>query len=231
MNSLRPGDHIYVSYGFFTHHGIYVGDGSVVELFKNWKKIEEPSDVPHIRRISIEVFADGREVRVRQYAPSECDPPDVVVGRALSRIGEKGYDLFNNNCEHFATWCKTGQARSSQVESLARLQTSVENKLAAKPVVEALVSRVVTVAPRLASKTPLRLGMPVLFAPDVAQFVVEHFSATMGGADPKTARNLGRGVGFFASLGMGWGAGGPIGAAALTLSWFASELQSWLADN
>ena len=231
MNSLNPGDHIYVSYGFFTHHGIYVGDGAVVELYNDWKKTGVPRDVPRIRRISIEEFADGREVKVRQYAPSECDPPDVVVARALSRVGEEGYHLFNNNCEHFATWCKTGQARSSQVESLARLQTSVETKLAAKPVVEALANRMIKVAPRLASKTPVRLGMPVLLAPDVAQFVVEHFSATMGGADPKTARKLGRGVGFFASLGMGLAAGGPIGAVALTLCWFASEFGRWLADN
>lgn len=25
-----------------------------------------------------------------------------------------GYDLFSANCEHFAVWCRTGQAISSQ---------------------------------------------------------------------------------------------------------------------
>ena len=28
-----------------------------------------------------------------------------IVRRAYSRIGEKGYYLIFNNCEHFARWC------------------------------------------------------------------------------------------------------------------------------
>ena len=39
-----------------------------------------------------------------------------VVSRAESRLGENGYNLFGNNCEHFAHWCKTGRHRSAQVE-------------------------------------------------------------------------------------------------------------------
>lgn len=31
-------------------------------------------------------------------------------------IGSSGYDLFSNNCEHFATWCVTGEHNSAQVE-------------------------------------------------------------------------------------------------------------------
>jgi hypothetical protein len=34
----------------------------------------------------------------------------------MSRLGESGYNLFGNNCEHFATWCKTGQWESQQVD-------------------------------------------------------------------------------------------------------------------
>ena len=35
----------------------------------------------------------------------------------MSRIGEQRYNLLYNNCEHFATWCKTGRHRSEQVDS------------------------------------------------------------------------------------------------------------------
>ena len=35
----------------------------------------------------------------------------------MSRIGEQDYNLLFNNCEHFATWCKTGRHRSSQIDS------------------------------------------------------------------------------------------------------------------
>ena len=31
-----------------------------------------------------------------------------------------GYDLFGNNCEHFAYWCKTGLKRSRQVRRATR---------------------------------------------------------------------------------------------------------------
>ena len=41
--------------------------------------------------------------------------------RARSKIGHKGYNLVNNNCEHFALWCKTGLAMSSQVEDILAL--------------------------------------------------------------------------------------------------------------
>jgi Lecithin retinol acyltransferase len=32
-----------------------------------------------------------------------------------TQVNGKGYDLFENNCEHFATYCKTGTATSHQV--------------------------------------------------------------------------------------------------------------------
>ena len=38
----------------------------------------------------------------KRYSPKE------VSKRAYSKMGEIGYSLVNNNCEHFASWCKTG---------------------------------------------------------------------------------------------------------------------------
>ncbi|OPY55810.1 MAG: NC domain protein [Pelotomaculum sp. PtaU1.Bin035] len=50
------------------------------------------------------------ELKYNLYSPSE------TVQRARNRLGEADYDLFGNNCEHFAIWCKTGMHRSYQVE-------------------------------------------------------------------------------------------------------------------
>ena len=36
----------------------------------------------------------------------------------MSRLGEQNYNLLFNNCEHFATWCKTGRHSSGQVDSV-----------------------------------------------------------------------------------------------------------------
>lgn len=38
-----------------------------------------------------------------------------AIERAKSRIGERAYDYFANNCEHFVTWVHTGKHNSKQV--------------------------------------------------------------------------------------------------------------------
>ena len=37
----------------------------------------------------------------------DCLSAEKVVVRARKRLGENQYDLLENNCEHFAMWCKT----------------------------------------------------------------------------------------------------------------------------
>ncbi len=44
--------------------------------------------------------------------------PEETVARARSRLGETSYNLFTNNCEHFAIWCKTGVSESLQVNNM-----------------------------------------------------------------------------------------------------------------
>ncbi len=52
------------------------------------------------------------------YSPAE------TVERARSKIGERGYNLLFDNCEHFAIWCKTGLYKSEQVEKFLDTFTS-----------------------------------------------------------------------------------------------------------
>jgi hypothetical protein len=119
---MARGDHIYVSQQVYTHHGIDLGDGTVVHL-------APPSPAPNpllgalacksraeVRRGTLGEFARGRAVWVREY-PGGFDA-DAVVKRALSRCGERGYHLADNNCEHFACWCKTGRHHSEQVRNV-----------------------------------------------------------------------------------------------------------------
>lgn len=100
------GDHVRVAFVLgMHHHAIAVGDGSVVELSKAERVV---------RRVPLEVFARGRRVEVISH--ETCLDADEVVRRALSRVGDVGYDVLSNNCEHFAWWCKTGEHRSRQTE-------------------------------------------------------------------------------------------------------------------
>lgn len=101
------GDHVYYNCGAYSHHGIDCGDGTVIHYTKSQGNIS---------RISWADFASGMTVFVKEYG--QCDTPDTVVWRAESRLGENAYDLFDNNCEHFATWCKTGIHTSEQVKNV-----------------------------------------------------------------------------------------------------------------
>ncbi len=103
---MAKGDHLYVSRGAYTHHGIDCGDGTVI----HYREGEA------ITRSSRPFFALGQEIWVKPYPLS--DPPEVVVQRAMSRVGERDYHIVFNNCEHFAYWCKTGKHRSEQVDTV-----------------------------------------------------------------------------------------------------------------
>lgn len=46
--------------------------------------------------------------------------PQETVNRAYSRLGETAYNLFTNNCEHFAIWCKTGITESYQINAVIK---------------------------------------------------------------------------------------------------------------
>jgi hypothetical protein len=92
--------------GVYQHHGIDYGDGTVIHYRKT-------GDEAVVARTSFEAFSWGNPV-YPVYHTAE-DAPDVVIGRAESRLGERQYDLFFNNCEHFATWCKTGRHESAQL--------------------------------------------------------------------------------------------------------------------
>ena len=107
---MARGDHIYVHRLGYTHHGIDCGDGTVVHYTGELGQKKEAA----IRRTPIDQFLKGGHPKVRPYG--QCDSPDVVVERAESRLGENKYKLLFNNCEHFATWCKTGRHQSEQVK-------------------------------------------------------------------------------------------------------------------
>jgi len=108
---MASGDHVFVHRLGYTHHGVDAGDGTVIHYTG---EIGQKTDAV-VRRTDIEKFAKGCAIHVRQYGV--CDETHVTLKRATSRLGEAKYRLFFNNCEHFATWCKTGQEKSEQVKN------------------------------------------------------------------------------------------------------------------
>jgi hypothetical protein len=110
--TIAYGDQIYVMRelvggpGIYQHHGIACGDQTVIHYSK------APATAT-VMRTSFDSFARGNVVYHVEH--TVCYVPDIVIQRAQSRLGEQQYDLFANNCEHFANWCKTGRNESFQL--------------------------------------------------------------------------------------------------------------------
>jgi hypothetical protein len=131
---MARGDQIYVMqefmnlHGLYEHHGIDCGDGSVIHYRKGTEVIE---------RTPIDTFMLGESTfYVKDYSTSFT--PDVVIHRAETRLGERNYNLIFNNCEHFATWCKTGVSHSSQVQDFIPFINQVNPQQLFEPIAQSL---------------------------------------------------------------------------------------------
>ncbi|KAH7709901.1 Group XVI phospholipase A2, partial [Aphelenchoides avenae] len=71
-----------------------------------------------IREDTLEELANDDKCAVDNSLDSLCTPlsPAEILHRARSRLGEASYSLFENNCEHFASWCRNGIHFSHQAE-------------------------------------------------------------------------------------------------------------------
>jgi len=116
-SAMSEGDHIRVKRGLYYHHGIDIGDKTVVHFCVDNKT---KADDACIKRTAIQDFLiDNTSYEIINY--QQCNDPDKVIEIALSFIGSKNYSLFNNNCEHFARYCKTGDKKSEQIKDVKEL--------------------------------------------------------------------------------------------------------------
>jgi hypothetical protein len=144
----RHGDIITVDRHFYTHLGIHATDGATPSVIHYTGAQSDTAGDARIRETSVPHFLrEADAYLVLEVCPSpgrdaglggpwqgdggdegqaaRLFTPQETVARARSRLGEQGYDLVANNCEHFAWWCKTGEARSEQVETVLRAVASV----------------------------------------------------------------------------------------------------------
>jgi len=140
LEQLRYGDHISFDRSVYYHHAIVIKvtsssmtiisftspDEELVDDFfaSMYDKPRNPDPSKKLAHIAMEVYPLAKfqqeTVYLYQYDEGCCSDRDVVVRRAImARNGEidwKPYDLITNNCEHFVSWCKTGEKSSKQVK-------------------------------------------------------------------------------------------------------------------
>lgn len=117
------GDHIRVKrmYGIYAHHGIYVSDDEVIHFTGTDDDSIMDSSKNMVISSDLNFFLKGGELEVKEYTDEEFQDlyaPDQIVAYARSCLGDGGYNLIFNNCEHFANVCTLGRFRSHQVERL-----------------------------------------------------------------------------------------------------------------
>jgi hypothetical protein len=200
------GDHLTVDHGLYTHHGIEVDDGFVIHYGRGLSDIKNAK----IEIVSREIFADGKPIKLVK-SPCIFSGPEVIE-RAKSRLGENCYDVFDNNCEHFANWCRSDDALSPQAQTTKTLlrQTAA---IASRPLVAKTMQKV---ALRRAIAAPLIVA-------DLVQTGVE-IAATRSGKSHEHSERLGSRAGAATSMGIGLVAGGPIGAASGLGLWMAGQV-------
>ncbi|MEY2858527.1 MAG: hypothetical protein RLZZ74_2840 [Cyanobacteriota bacterium] len=151
---MAKGDCIYVYRNFgqlqgvYKHYGIDCGDGTVIHYRK-------PSEV--IEQTSFAIFSRGNPVYVAEYSEGFGYIPDVVVERAKSRLREQEYNLLSNNCEHFASWCKTGISDSKQIRNYLPAITTLDLSQLYEPIQQALKGKDARTNQRLTSEALIDL--------------------------------------------------------------------------
>jgi len=108
--------------GAYRHHGIDMGDGTVIHFSGEPLHQVEAK----VCRIPMDAFLQGgRKVVVRYAEGIEVLPVEETLQLAEKHLDKTGYNLFRNNCEHFATYCKTGKKYSLQIKTYVRVGVTI----------------------------------------------------------------------------------------------------------
>lgn len=110
--------------GAYRHHGVLVGDGTVVH-FTGEPLAQRGCSVAHTSFTEFVKDSDPGELlqhfpQWRGMDPVPCLLPNLVALRALHVVGAGDYSLFGRNCEHFGTWAQCSAMLSGQVDQLWR---------------------------------------------------------------------------------------------------------------
>ena len=130
MNDNPPiGAHLVTPRNWYEHHGIYVGNGRVV----HYSGFCSGYHAGPVEEVTLAEFECGQGFRIRAHTRRMFSGREIAA-RARTRVGEDGYRLFANNCEHFCEWCVTGHSRSVQIERLLSVPRLVARRIFAPSV-------------------------------------------------------------------------------------------------
>lgn len=123
------GDIVRVKQGAIYHYGIFNNENEIVQFGLNpaLKQNQKDTDV-EVCLSNVDNFLCGDFIEVGVVEKKDGKPvrkAKAVVEYAKSRLGEKGYNILYNNCEHFAYDCVFGKKRCSQADEARKFIKSL----------------------------------------------------------------------------------------------------------
>ncbi len=121
----HSGDMIRVRSGSIYHYGVYVSDSEIIQfgLAPAARPTLKDSDI-EVLSTDIDTFLSGQFLEVAEFDRKEKKTnktPEEAIATARTRMGERGYHILYNNCEHFAYECVTGKKYSEQVDGVREM--------------------------------------------------------------------------------------------------------------
>ena len=114
------GDLIRTKVRFYYHYGIFVSEQQVIQ-FGLPNDPMRPAEQIQVLSSDINAFLQDGEVEVAVpdgATRRQMRDADEIVRIALSRMGEGGYDILHNNCEHFVNDCAFGKPTSTFLQDV-----------------------------------------------------------------------------------------------------------------
>lgn len=118
----KPGDMVRIRVGTIYHYGVFLSEDEVVQFgYPPIAEFAEQNKVVTVLSVDIDAFSCGRIVEVGVLDRRERKrrlPPEETVRIARERVGEGGYNILHNNCEHLAYECVFGEKKSEQTDAI-----------------------------------------------------------------------------------------------------------------
>ena len=119
----KRGDIVRVKDGALYHYGIFVDENEIIAFGRmpSYYKGSGKGEKIVVLKTTAEEFSCG--LFVEKGIPEKDEKKklrkaDEIVAAARSRLGEDGYNIIHNNCEHFVNECAFGVKRSAQEEEI-----------------------------------------------------------------------------------------------------------------
>ena len=114
------GDVIRTKVSFYHHYGIFVSEEEVIQFGLPDDPMRAAEQIK-VLTSDVRTFLRGGEIEVAVPSGAErrqMRSPEQTVEIARRRLGEGGYDILHNNCEHFVNDCAFGQPSSSFLQDV-----------------------------------------------------------------------------------------------------------------